>query len=310
MRNKKAMFFTIIAISLLSLALFSFSIFSMVRDREAINKRIETMNNFVFSLEKDLERKLFISGFRIIFLFEKRILEDGVYISNVSAVFDEALFNGTIEGVIRGDEASLITGVTFSDIQSDLIASASKVNLDLTLSNPVLSISQKDPWNIYLVLRTNFLVEDFGKLASWNKTLITEAYVPVVGFEDPIYLINTNGKIFQKINQTPYTTFTSGSDVSNLNDHVSNSYYTNSTLSPSFIMRLEGNLSASDNGIESLVYLPDLSAQGITLKDKSVVDSIYFSSNDPTKYNIQGMPSWFKLDDAHLDMYGVSNLTI
>ena len=71
--NKKAMIFTLLAIALLSLFLASYGYYSISGDRISINKRIGTMNNFVFSIEENLPRQLFISGFRIIFIFEKRI---------------------------------------------------------------------------------------------------------------------------------------------------------------------------------------------------------------------------------------------
>ena len=77
-------------------------------------------------------------------------------------------------------------------------------------------------------------------------------------------------------------------------------------LARSEIAALEGDLSANENGIESLVYLPELSTQGISIKSKSVVDYIYFSTNNPPSQTVIGMPSWFRLDDEHLSVYGIS----
>ena len=48
--NKRGMFFTILTIALLSLFLVSYSVYSYAQNREGINKRIKTMNNFVSSL--------------------------------------------------------------------------------------------------------------------------------------------------------------------------------------------------------------------------------------------------------------------
>jgi len=103
-KNKKGIFFTMIAIALLSLFLASSTFLTLSYDRETVTSRVETMNNFVFSLEEDLDRKIFISGFRIIFLFEKRMVENGTYITNVNDSFNEAFFNGTINGTIRTEE--------------------------------------------------------------------------------------------------------------------------------------------------------------------------------------------------------------
>ena len=103
-----------------------------------------------------------------------------------------------------------------------------------------------------------------------------------------------------------YYPFANGTDVTNLFKHAENSFYINSTTAPSFLNRLEGKFTPDPNGIESLVYLPNLPLS----KDKSCVDYIYFSSNDPTTGHIQGMPSWFKLDDDHIVSYNLTGLAI
>jgi len=297
--NKKGMFFTLIVISLLSLFLVSYNVYSFVLDRSPINNRIKTMNNFVFSVEQDLSRQLYISGFRIIFLFEKLISEEGNYITSFNETFNEAFQNGTI----YGESQELMNGVTFSEIEDSINQKGSGINVNISLTNPNISVTQEDPWNIKVSLEVNLLISDKSNLASWDRTSIITAHIPIENFEDPIYVVNTNGMVTNKINQTPYTDFIDGGNVYNLLSHVQNSYYINSSLAPSFLDRLQGKLSANENGIESLVYLPELSGQGISVSDKSVVDYIYFSLNNPSTNSISGMPSWFKLDTAHLSIY-------
>jgi len=309
-KNKRAMFFTLIAIALLTLSLASFSIMSIKKEREAIKNRIETMNNYVHSFEKDLPRKIYITGFRIIFLYEKRMLETGEFIINASDAFEEAFFNGTINGNITSSEQSLIQGVRFEDIFNDINEDARKINVNVSFENPKINITQIDPWNLYITFKSGVFIQDRGNLASWNRTEVLNVKVPISNFEDPLYIINTNGKITHKINETPYESFTSGTNVTNLTNHVENFYYKESSEAPSFLMRIEGNTSESTYGIESLVHIPTLSAKGVAIKDKSVVDHIYFGLENPSTKNIQGMSSWFKLDDNHLDDYDVSGLAI
>lgn len=309
MINKKAMFFTLLTISILSLFLLSYTLYSVVQDRSSVNKRVETMNNYVFSLEQDLSRQLYISGYRIIFLFEKRITETGSYMIEMDSAFEEAFIDGTIYGETNEEIASIMNGAKFSDIQDSINNKAAKVNIDVSLSNPSFSMSQEDPWHIKVNLQTDLSITDKGNLASWNRRADISAYIPIENFEDPIYTVNTNAKVIKKINRTIYSDFVEGTDVSNLASHTANSYYLNSTDAPSFLDRLQGSLNANQNGVESLVYLPDLSKQGITTYSKSVVDHIYFSSSDPPPYNIQGMSSWFRLDNEHLSLYQVEGLT-
>lgn len=304
--NKKGVFFTILTIALLSLLLVSYNMYSSVKDREVINKRIETMNNFIFSLEKDMSRQMYVSGYRAILSIENKITANGTFIPSSGYAIKEAIINGTIDGETIG----LMSGYRLSDINSIITELGSKANLQVNYSIIEVNISQEDSWNVKIDLTVDSYIKDKGNLASWNRTKIISSKVEITDFEDPLYLINTNGRITNKINKTIYRPFVQGSNVSNLLSHVQGSYYIESSSAPSFLNRLEGKTTPNVNGIESLVYLPELSAQGLTIRDKSVVDYIYFSSNNPSSHNIQGMPSWFKLDDSHLSIYNVSELEI
>jgi hypothetical protein len=303
LKNKRGMFFIFAAIALLTISLASLTVFSEIKNRESIVSRIGSMNNFVFSLEEDLDRKLFISGFRIIFLHEKRIVDSGNYIINVSASFGEAFFNGTIEGSSTSDEDTLLTGIKYQEIIDDLNDNANKLSLRVDFSDPIVSISQDDPWNIKVMLEGFMLIEDLGGLAYWNKSVRIESFIPTENFEDPLYIVNTNARVVPKINQTPYDNFVVGSNVANLSDHLENMYYLASNESPSFLQRLEGDVSANPQGVESLVDLDALSAQGLSIEDKSIVDYIYFSGSNPSTNAVSGMPFWFKLDSAHYARY-------
>ncbi len=304
--NKKGVFFTLLVISILLLFLVSYTFSSVIKDRGAITKRIETMNNFVFSVEQDLPRQLYISGFRIIFLIEKEIVDTGNYIADFNSTFAEVFYNGTLNGNLQ----PLMIGANFSGIQESLNKKAIKINANITLTNPSLIVGQDNPWNIKVSLTADLLIIDNTNLVLWNRTAEIVSYVPIENFEDPFYVVGTSNLVPNKINKTIHEPFVDGNDVSNLSSHLEESYYINSTSAPSFIDRLEGRTSPNVNGIESLVYLPELSFQGIPLKDKSVVDYIYFSSQNPTPlYKVTGMPSWFKLDDSSLDVYGVRGIS-
>ncbi len=307
--NKQGMFFTILSISLISLFLLSYSFYTVFQDRNSINKRIETMNNYIFSLEEDLQRKLYISGFRIIFLFQERIIESGSYLNDINSSFEEAFFNGTIEGSVSEEEATLIAGTTYPEILSDINNKSIKLNIDVNFSYTNVTIIQEDPWEIKVTLETYLFIRDQGDLVTWNRTYVTTAYVPIENFEDPLYIVNTNALVSNKINKTIYRPFVNGG-VNNLTKHVDNKLYINSTSAPNYLRRLEGDLSSDPNGIESLVNILSLTAQGIGPQDKSIVDYIYFSGTDPLKCNVNGMPSWFKLDnqDDHHSVYEVAGI--
>lgn len=300
-KDKRGMFFTILAIALLALFLVSYSIYYASQDRKSISKRIASMNDFIFSLEKDMSRQVYISGYRAILSLNNHITTSGSFLADSKNSIIEALVNGTIDS----QNISLMEGYRLVDWNSRVSSLGDKMNLFINYSIKEINISQDNPWSVKIDILMDLIVRDKGNLASWNKVEIISSQVEVEGFEDPIYLINTNGRVVNKINKTIYTF---SSDISNLTLHSLNSYYIASSLAPSFLDRLEGKTSSNPNGIESLVYLPELAEQGLAIKDKSCVDYIYFLSDNPVSHNIQGMPSWFKLDDAHLSIYGVSGL--
>lgn len=298
-KNKKGIFFTMIVILIVSLLVVSYTFYSYIEERKAIQKRIETMNNFISSLEQDIPRKLFISGFRAVFTFENKIVDSGAYILNVNSAFQEIFYNGTF-----GNQAQpIMIGATFSDIKNDLNTNGKKININISVTNPQVLIDQIDPWNVRVTLIANFIISDDSNLASWNKTLNTSGIIPILYFDDPVYLLNTQGLIANKINKTIYTSFNSAS----LLNHTTSQSYINSTEAPSFLDRLQGSLSSnSPNGIESLVNIQKLEAQGLQVYQKSIVDHIYFSSADPSKCHVSGQPAWFYLDNNHLPTYQAS----
>ena len=156
------MIFTLFAIALLSLFLISYSIYAVAQDKKIINQRIKTLNAFVFSVEEDIPRQLYISSFRIIFLFEKRITETGAFITDLNESFEEAFYNGTIYGM----QEELMQGVTFADTIYAIQASGGKINAEFYFNNPKISIKQDDPWHINITLEAYFGLKSQGLWSS------------------------------------------------------------------------------------------------------------------------------------------------
>lgn len=306
-KNKKAMVFTIIVILIILLFSIIYTTYSIsFKERSVINRRIKSMNSFLYSVEKDLERKAYIFGFRTIMVLNEHIAITGEYISNLDQAFNEAFFNGSV----YGQQKILLNGARFPDIMDSINANANKINVNITIENPEILIKQEDPWNVIVVLSFNLKLSDKSGLAEWKKQENISSIIDIQGFEDPLYIANTQGKITNIINRTKFEgDYVSGTDVSNLTLHLQNGLYTTSSLAPSFLDRLQGNTGPNPFGIESLVNLQRLSEQGISVKEKTVVDYLYFSTQETTDYRVEGMPNWFRIDSAHIDKYQVQGLT-
>lgn len=291
-RNKKGIFFTMLAIVLLSLFMLSVTLIPGVFQGRDARNRVESLDKFVIAVEEDLSRQLFISGFRTIFLMEQDIISSVSPIFGVDSVFQEAFFNGTYNGI----DQELLEGTSFDEIMEALRDRGKRINANVSFYNPSLEVRQDDPWNVKIILSGNLVIEDFAGLALWNKSSSYEGIVSVSNFDDPLYLLESNGMMLNKVIE---------GNISDLNDHLDNSYYIASNTGPSFLDRFSGGTGSNVNGIESLVNLQELSQHIPAKNGISVVDYLYFGNEDAGCAVIGGYPSWFRLDDGHLGIYGV-----
>lgn len=310
--KKKSVFFTLTAIVLTLVIILSFNVYSKYNLNEKMNVvevRITTMNNFIKDVSQDLEKGVYITSFRSLLSMIQHITDNGTFIDNVDYTFSELFINGSIDDNV----INLMTNSTFPDWVNKIQIEAEKIDINANFTVNNVSITQEDPWKIKIAANINMNVQDKKQTSSWsiNKNIITD--ITIESFEDPLYIVNSQGKLTNTIRVSPYTVFVQGSNADNLVSQINESYYINTTTAPSFLMRLEGNLSSSSYGIESLVNVEEFSDQGISVKSRSAVDYIYFGNQTATSCVVnetfeEGTFTDFRLDnDAepynHLDNY-------
>ena len=271
--DKKGQIFTLVAIALAGLLFVTFQVHNVFEQRQTIQTRVSTMDNFLHSLEDNIGRQLYISGFRVIFLAEDEIATTGEYIGDFGDFFSEAFNNGTVAGEVK----EIMVGATRDDLIASINQKANKINVEVSFSNISANYTQVSPWNVRFIFSFNFIVEDSAGLVRWERPQEIITDVPIEGFEDPLYLVNTNALISRIFNRTIYEgNYVDGADIGNLLSHVNGGLYSSNSDAPSFIKRLEGDLTPDENGIESFVILPELDQQGIPISVKSTIDYIYF----------------------------------
>ena len=307
--KKKGMFFTLITIIFLFVFLFYFQAHSYQKytpKMSVIEHRVNTINEFIKDVERDIERGLYISSFRSLLALDNYIITTGEFLDDVNLSFNEALINGTVNGA----SINIMIGSTISSWINNIKNQALKQNINVNIIPRNTVLYQKSPWTVTSGLNVSLFVSDGSGIASWNTSYYTEADVDITGFEDPLYIINTYGRLTNVFNQTIYEDdYVNGNDVSNLLEHLNKSFYTAHNDSPSFLMRFENNLNPSEYGIESLINLEELVEQGIPIEEMSAVDYIYWSNASANNYRINSTPGWFYLDDAHLEKYNVTGLS-
>lgn len=307
--DKKALFYTTAAIALTIVIIATYSTFSSYRlndKMDVIETRIETVNLFIKDVEKDLNKGSYIAGFRSILSFNEFITSNGSFLTNTNERFKEAFLNGTI----NKKPLSLMKDSTFTDWVNRISAEADKIDIILNFTINGIKLNQSDPWSVDVWINASLNIRDKRDTSSWvrNRYLITK--ISIIGFEDPLYIVKSQGKVTNPLRKANITNFVVNGDVTNLILHMNNSYYITHNESPSFLMRLEGNLGNSTYGIESLVNLEKFQQQGITIKDRSIVDHVYFGTESTYNCGVNNTPEWFKIDRVHWDLYQVTNIKI
>ncbi|MBI4739562.1 hypothetical protein HY772_08560 [Candidatus Woesearchaeota archaeon] len=304
--KKNGVFFTVIAVIVVGFFLVSFGLFASYRDvlrTSVLETRVFTMNNFIKNIDDDMERSLYISGFRALLSLVNDVVTTGVFVSNLSTQFSEVIYNGTINGTAQ----DLMQNNTLLYWTQKIQEESAKINLNTTIRVGSLLIDQSDPWMVLLTMEANVSIVDKDGAASWNVSRTVQARIPIEGFEDPFFVVKTGGLLSRKVFRTNLTLW----NVTHLRTHLKNETYLNNSNAPNFLLRLQGSTAASNNGIETLIDTNDLIQVGISVLNKTSVDYIYWSTNNPGHYGITGITNVdypkFRLDSAHLSVYNVTN---
>jgi hypothetical protein len=309
--NKKGMFFTVIAIAFIVVFIFAFTFnvgSRLTNQMQITESRISSINEFILDLERDTERGLYISSYRALLAVEEYIINQGEFVDDVEVAFEELLINGTINGT----SLSLIESSTFTQWTSQVSSEGDNFNLNVNVTPLTVNLVQQDPWNVLVTVNVSYYVEDSAQTSSWNYSKGINTTISIINFEDPLYVVNSLGRLTNTIQTTPYEgnyTYESGGNwyVDNLVAHINQSYYAENTNAPSFLMRLENNLSASENGIESMVNLKKVSDFGLTIDtDASIIDYLYWNDDNNGNYRINDTVSWVRFDLGHLANYDLT----
>ena len=311
--GKKGMFLTFIAISLIAalIVIFTPSDINLSKNLQATKTRVSNVNEYVSDLESVyLERTLQATGRKTLISLIGHVKDNGFFDNAVK--FENAFSDVLLTGKYNGNNIGVMDENTYNDWLNQIVITAkSTFNVDTTLTVNSIEIDQTRPWFVDVEADITFLVS--SETASWNKNVLIETEISVENFDDPYYLVNTEGSYINKIRKSD-TKFDEWSDEKVI-DFIEDGNYTHfeDGQAPSFLMRFYNDISASSCcGIESLVNPNNPS---ISNKDVSYVDYLYWSSvencaNPPyTLLRVDKIHTEFpnfKFDLNHLAKYKLS----
>ncbi len=318
-KAKKGVFFTLIAIMLMTIIAIGFTPREHLtyKDRlPAVTARIDVANNYVKTLKYSYMQSAVETSGRdamsalVLFINRTTYLPD---FNSVNSTFIEILLNGSINGtpVECFTTTSGNTGIDSAHIhasdpsciitpQNELIGNKSlftklsameNATIRIMLINTEFKKSMNDysvivyqdnttgPWKFGVNLTTNYTVN--AGIAYWNVTQTVSATVPIEGLLDPVYLVNAS------INHTIRATNSTVWNASNLSKLIDEQKYryVPEGYAPSFLMRLSYNMSnggLSVSGSECCGIESPIKPSRLSVPQctrKSYIDWCFFSSS-------------------------------
>jgi hypothetical protein len=312
----KGILFTFIILTIV-LALVSFiaiqrTLITYYTSRITIENRVNAMKSLYDSIVSDATKALEIISRRAISAAVSWVITNGVGLVEANETIAELIINGSINGTLQ----PLMEAATLIDWKNKLEELGYLEGFETKINFTNLEVKPLDSWNLLVEIRINVSLADLKGIANLTRSEKLKTPVSILGFEDPLYPLNTLGRGVNVIVKSPHF---GNHTIENLTEDLNNSYYHPSLEGASFLDRLEGkfkvqqkyNLTKNIVGLESFVDKEDLLTLGLPVYvERSNVDYIYFSGEPILACRVQGMPESFRIDIPHAVVYGVNESLI
>src|SRR3989338_1262916 len=216
--NKKAIFYTTAAIALTIVIIVTYSAYTSYKlsgRMDVIQTRIETVNFFIKDVEGDINNGVFIAGFRTLLSLNQFIANNGTFLDDVNEGFKESFLYGTIDN----QPLSLMKDTTFTDWANKISAEANKVDILFNFKINEVILNQSDPWGVDVGLDISLDIKDKRNTSYWIRNRYLVNRISIIGFEDPLYVVNSKGRVTSTITPTNITQFVVNGKADNLMDH-------------------------------------------------------------------------------------------
>jgi len=208
---RKGVMFSLIMIfltlSLLTVIAIQRSLISHHREFIHVETRINSMNNMYESISRDIKKTTEIIGRRAVSISVGHIVLSGEGLYSATDVLKKLIFNETPVGFDDG-EMLLMENATIlywmDKIEEVSILKGFYVNI--TILN--FEIKPYDSWNLLANINLTINITDQQGIASLVRNITISELISIEDLEDPLYPLNTSGRVTNYILKTPYENYT------------------------------------------------------------------------------------------------------
>jgi len=285
--------------------------------QKAIENRVDGMLSLIKNVFDDSERAIEIIGRRACVAAINYVITNGIPLSAANETIAELMLNGSINSVNQ----SLMEHATIRDWSDTLEYLIETQGFKAKIEILNLTVSPLDSFNLEINYSIKIELSDLKTKTNITKSKRKSISLSIEHLEDPLYPLNTYGRVINVIVKSPHWMNYSSEDTSNLQDDLIHSYYHPSLYGASFLDRLEGKYFVQEKyrrenpiGLESFVNKDKILVAGLPVNYyQTNVDYLYFSNANVTSYKVVGMPESFRLDNettingmTHLQIYNVT----
>ncbi|MEM5811186.1 MAG: hypothetical protein QXG91_00335 [Candidatus Aenigmatarchaeota archaeon] len=281
----------------------------------SIKNRINSMITLIKAIAKDSEKAISIISKRAMNAAINYVITNGIGLNNANETIVELIVNGSINGTSQ----PLMENSTLKDWSSKMIYIASTKGFFASIDFPYIFVFMNDSFTVSVKYKIKIVVKDEKTSSNITKSFEKVVYSSILNLEDPLYPLNTYGRVPNYFKQSPHLLT---HNTTQLIEDLNNSYYHISLNGASFFDRLEGKYFVQEKykisnnyiGLESFVNKDKLLTSGIPINENQTnIDYLYFSNYNTTSYKIVGMPNNFRLDNettifnkTHLEIYNAT----
>jgi len=307
--GKKGIFFTLIAITIVTILMFSLTGAPKVnyyKDKIVLESEFLILNSFVKDLKDNyVKNVLYTQSKRALIALVNITKPSGSGpIPNLEARFEELVLNGEYLGVSRPEMKEMAMHNWSNEI-SNLADNLYKIESNFTIEN--INIYQTSPW--FVDVSVDALINASKRNISYHMNKSINLKISIIGLNDPIFSMAGYERLIEKSTINNY-------NISTIDNMIISGDYRENSWAPNFIMRLQNDTRNSTCcGIESLINssFPVIPGDG----NVSYVDYLFWSTNRScvdgiySIYNFTGFGTIpqafnFKLDLQYMGFYGIN----
>lgn len=158
-----------------------------------VNIRSSEMEYFTKSVENDLSRFIEINGRRALISAVSQVIVNGTGLDNSQLRLTEMMENGTL----YGKPSPLIDINNLEHWKLNISNIASNLGFHLDFKNLEINVTQNDSFNVLFNVTLYVNISNSNSKMGILKNITSNVIVPVEGVEDPIFPLNTYGRIIR-----------------------------------------------------------------------------------------------------------------